>query len=255
MTLIDSLGLATARVICLCGAGGKTTLMFALADEFVAAGERVLMTTTTKMAAQQMSGRWPGRQAENAQAISAIARPGAGAFIAYRELDKARAKVIGYAPEVVDQLAGSGLFTRIIVEADGSAHRPLKAPASYEPVFPASADAVLIVLGASGFGRPLGDETVFRFAIWSELTRLAPGEPVSAESVAAMVAHPQGLARTAPPGAARALFINQADDTTRLEIARRTLECLATASGNRPARAAIGRLLPSVQVLHETRYE
>ncbi len=146
------------------------------------------------------------------------------------------------------------MFARIIVEADGSAHRPLKAPAAYEPVFRASTDAVVIVLGASGFGRPLDDESVFRSQIWSDLTRLAPGDAVSPESVAAMVVHRQGLARTAPQSAVRALFINQVDDAARLETARRTLECIARSSGERPARAAIGTLLPNVRILHETEY-
>ena len=41
-SLIDALGLVSARLISLVGAGGKTNLMFALAREFAAVGERVL---------------------------------------------------------------------------------------------------------------------------------------------------------------------------------------------------------------------
>ena len=48
-SLIDALELVSARLISLVGAGGKTNLMFGLAREFAAAGERVLVTTTTKI--------------------------------------------------------------------------------------------------------------------------------------------------------------------------------------------------------------
>lgn len=40
---------AFPRVTALVGAGGKTTLMYALAASTVAAGEKVICTTTTKI--------------------------------------------------------------------------------------------------------------------------------------------------------------------------------------------------------------
>ena len=59
----------------------------------------------------------------------------------------------------------SGRFARVGAEAEGSAQRPVKAPAAHEPVFPASADAVVMVAGASGLGRPLDDDVVFRLSL------------------------------------------------------------------------------------------
>jgi len=253
LTLFASLGLGPARVIAICGAGGKSSLMFALAGELADAGERVLLTTTTRLALEQVCGRWPGVMAADANAIAELANPHPGPVIAYRGVDETRGKALGYAPEVVDLVAERGPFTRILVEADGSARRPLKAPADHEPVFPVRTDAVVIVAGATGLGRPLSEEIVFRSQIWSRLTGVAPGKPVTPESLAAMVAHPDGLARTAPANAHRALFINQADDGTMLALALRTLECLADGRGGRPACAVIGRLLPHPLILHEAR--
>ena len=253
MSLLGSLGLGSARVIAICGAGGKSSLMFALADELADAGERVLMTTTTKLAKHQVAGRWPGRMATDADAIAGLARSSSGSWIAYREVDEAAGKVVGFAPEVVDQVARSGLFARIVVEADGSAHRPLKAPAAHEPVFPASTDAVVMVAGASGLGRALDDDVVFRAAIWSRLTGIAAGEPVTPESLALMIVHPDGLARTAPADAHRALFINQVDDAPRLAMALQTLAALASCTGERPARAVLGTLLPQARIVHQIR--
>ena len=53
MRLVEALALKGARVVSLTGSGGKTTLMFAIASEFLATGERVLLTTTTKIARQE----------------------------------------------------------------------------------------------------------------------------------------------------------------------------------------------------------
>ena len=43
----------------------------------------------------------------------------------------------------------------IFAEADGSKHLPLKAHAAHEPVIPPEANQTILVLGASGFGKPI----------------------------------------------------------------------------------------------------
>jgi adenylylsulfate kinase-like enzyme len=64
MHLMAILGLESATVIAICGAGGgKSTLRFALARELAAAGERVLVGTTTKMSLEQSRGPVPSQRA------------------------------------------------------------------------------------------------------------------------------------------------------------------------------------------------
>ena len=253
--LIQALGLEGARLISLCGSGGKTTLMFSLAREFIAAGERVLITTTTKMAHEEMQG-WHSVSATTAaqvleQARSLLPEAGAGragGVIAYSRLGREGHRIAGFAPEIVDSLARSGRFDRILVEADGSARKPLKAPAAHEPVIPSSTDALLIVAGLNGLGLPLSAENLFRPEIWSRLSGLAAGEPVTPESLAQCVAHPEGLARGCPEAARRMLFLNQADSLERRTDAMRVAECLAGAPECRLARIVIGWLLPAPAV-------
>ena len=43
----------------------------------------------------------------------------------------------------------------VLVEADGSRRLPLKAHAPHEPVIPANAQRVVLVVGADGFGKPI----------------------------------------------------------------------------------------------------
>jgi len=249
--LTEALGLRESRLISLCGAGGKTTLMFSLAREFVAAGERVLVTTTTKIAREEADG-WPSFAATSADQVLENARrllpesgrERAGAVIAYFRPGGDGHRLVGFAPELVDELGATGRFDRILIEADGSARKPLKAPAAHEPVIPASTDALVIVAGINGLGLPLNEANLFRAGIWSQLSGLAIGSPISGESLARCVAHPEGLARGCPAHAHRTLFLNQADTPERYAEAKRVAEYLAVLPSNTVKAVVIGRLLP-----------
>ena len=52
----------------------------------------------------------------------------------------------------------------VIAEADGAKRLPLKAHAAHEPVIPPEANQTILVVGASGFGRPMR-ESVHRAPI------------------------------------------------------------------------------------------
>jgi probable selenium-dependent hydroxylase accessory protein YqeC len=253
--LIEALGLERAGLIALCGAGGKTTLMFSLAREFVDAGERVLVTTTTKIARDEADG-WRTLVAASAKQVIEGARAllpeiggeRSGALIAYSRIGGDGYRLVGLAPELVDEVAQAGRFDRILVEADGSARKPLKAPAAHEPVIPPATDALIIVAGINGLGLPLSEDNLFRAEIWSRLSGLAPGSPISAESLARCVAHPDGLARGCPVEARRVLFLNHADTLRRRLTAKRVAEFLAASAPKTVERVVIGCLLPLPEI-------
>ncbi len=263
MTLVSALGLERARLISLCGAGGKTTLMFAIGRELVAAGRRVLLTTTTRIAAEEAEGPWPLVVARDpAEALGAALRaveeaPGGrrgGAVVAVSGPAAEGTKYAGFPPGAVDGWKAGRAFDHVLVEADGAARRPLKAPAAHEPVVPLATDVLVMVAGLDGLGRPLDERTVFRSARWAELTGLAAGAPVTAESLAAVVVHPDGLGRGCPAGARRVLFLNRADTPARRAAARRIRDALAAAPHGAPGRAVAGRLLPTPSVGDPTRF-
>ena len=253
--LISSLGLEQAHLISLCGAGGKTTLMFSLAREFAASGERVLVTTTTKIARDEAEG-WLSFAATATEQVlrngrrllPEAGRERAGTVVVYSRVSEDGCRLIGFAPELVDDLAQAGRFDRILVEADGSARKPLKAPAVHEPVIPSATQALIIVAGISGLGQPLSEDNLFRANIWSSLSGLALGAPVSAESLARNVIHPDGLARGCPADARKILFLNQADTPERRAEATRVARFLATAPTYTVERAVIGCLLPQPSI-------
>lgn len=259
--LIRSLGVEHAHLISLCGAGGKTTLMFSLAREFAAAGERVLVTTTTKIARDEAQGRLSFAAASAEQVLRDArrllpesGRARAGSVIAYSRVSEDGCKLVGFPPELVDALAQAERFDRILVEADGAARKPLKAPAAHEPVIPAATQALVIVAGINGLGLPLNEDTLFRAEIWSKLGGLALGAPVSAESLARSVIHPEGLARGRPAKAQTILFLNQVDTPERRAEAVRVAQFLAIAPENPVDRVVIACLLPQPDVAAIARF-
>jgi probable selenium-dependent hydroxylase accessory protein YqeC len=204
--------------------------------------ERILVTTTTKLGAEERTGPWRAVTADNAAALQSLGEQYATAVLAYRKLDSGRDRLFGFSAETIDAVARDSAFTRIIVEADGSRRRPLKAPDASEPVFPATADTVIAVVGMSGLGQPLGDAAVFRPQRWSALTGQRAGVPVTPEALARVIADPAGLMRGAPPEARRLAFLNQADTPERRSMANAVVDALAANTGRLALDVAIGQL-------------
>lgn len=247
MVLVGAMELERARLISVCGAGGKTSLIFSLAKEYVSLGEKVLITTTTKMAEIESRGRFPSIEAKGADEIldfvdSRFAGP--GAIIAYSGLSANGEKLIGYPPEFVDSIARTGSFDRILVEADGSRGKPLKAPNNHEPVFPESSDTVIIVAGLNGVGQVLHEDNLFRADIWARLTGLQAGDKVTSHSVAQMLSLQEGMARGCPARARRIVFLNRADSQKNSCKAQKIMRALATLASDRSIHLVAGWLLP-----------
>jgi probable selenium-dependent hydroxylase accessory protein YqeC len=216
-------------VVSLVGAGGKTTLLFRLAKELAAGGESVLSTTTTKilMPAPAESPRViiasdPSEILSRAEAVCCPALH----LTAAAGHEPATGKLIGFSTDAIDFLRKSGRFRWILVEADGAARRPLKAPANHEPVIPGTTGWLVAVVGLDAIGKPLADAWVFRPERYAELTGIPLGSPVTPESVSTALLHESGVMRGCPPEARRFAFLNKADREDRKTAGRQIAEIL-----------------------------
>ncbi|MDI6745540.1 MAG: selenium cofactor biosynthesis protein YqeC [Rhodocyclaceae bacterium] len=211
-------------VLSLVGAGGKTSLMFHLARSLSEAGLKVLTTTTTKIYDPTPDQSVTVLVASDPQAIllQAVACPGKPAHVtaAAARID-AEGKLKGFAPETIDLFAASGLFDWILVEADGAARRPLKAPAEHEPVIPVSSHIVLAVAGLDALESPLSEAGVFRADLAAARMGLQVGENITESALCRLVSHPLGMFKGAPDRALRVLFLNKADTQERRVAAAR----------------------------------
>jgi len=223
-SLRHSLNLKNGGVISLVGAGGKTALMYHLARELSRQGDAVLTTTTTKIYV-------PNRR----QSSVVIVSGSTGALVikakgllrqsqhisAGRRLIPFQSKLKGFSPQDIDSIWQSGIFRWIVVEADGAAGRPVKAPALHEPVIPGCTGWVIGVVGLGAVGRPLTERWAFRPQLVSKITGLAPGEPISESAIASLFVNSEGILKNIPAHVLRFAFLNQADSQERLAAGRR----------------------------------
>lgn len=195
------------------GAGGKTTAMFQLARHFSAA----LVTTSTHL------GAWQTGQADthiiwqaNA-ALMGFPVPETGICLVSGPLDPNSNR---YGSLNAAQLAQLRQIAKanglpLLIEADGSRQKPLKAPAGHEPAVPEFVDAVVVVAGLSGLGQPLNEETVHRAERFTALSGLGMGENVSAAGLAKVLNHAEGGLKNIPIRAKRIALLNQAETSQR----------------------------------------
>ncbi len=196
-------------IVSIVGAGGKTSLLFALGNALVAQGKNVLATTTTRMFRPTPADLHNGLR-------FAAQEPS-------REQDQR--KVYGYPPGKVDEMFSRGEAEWILVEADGSAGHPIKAPAAHEPVIPASTGIVIAVVGLSCIGKKLNKDIAFRLEEITAVTGLLPGDTITPAAIASLVCHPDGMFKNAPAMAKRFLFANQADLPGAVEAGAELASC------------------------------
>ena len=251
-SLRQALLLGEGGVISLVGAGGKTSLMYSLSHELSRTGDSVLTTTTTKIYEPLPSQSSCVLVADSVTDLLTEAR---GHIDEHRHITMARdrwpeeGKLIGLAPETVDAIRDSGLFRWIIVEADGAAGRPLKAPADHEPVVPVGTTVVVGCAGLSGLGQPVNDQWVFRPHRFAELAGMSYSETVTEAAIARAFFHKNGIFKHTPRRAMRAVFLNQADLPENLVAGRRIANQLLGDSGAGIKRVVVGQLKSEPPVL------
>jgi len=212
------------EVISLVGGGGKTTLMFALARELMAQKGLVITTTTTKIFTPTLSDTpYVLVSAEENEIIDFILKNGSryGHITIASEKIASSGKLKGINSELIATLRILNPVTCIIVEADGAAQRPLKAPdTDYEPVIPQNSSLVIPVAGIDALGCKLIEEHVFRSEIAAKLTGMAVGEIVSADTIATLMTKQTGMIFGSPVDARIIPFINKIDLNDNLIEAR-----------------------------------
>lgn len=104
----------------------------------------------------------------------------------------------------------AGLADFVLVEADGSRQRPLKAHARHEPVIPPCTRQVICVVGLSGLHRPVS-EVVHRPELFCPLVGCTPEDEATPERVSRALGQ-EHLADT--------YFLNQAESGSVLQDAK-----------------------------------
>ena len=199
------------------GSGGKTTLLRTLGTELSGAGHTVLLCTTTKILPfEGIPNLISPTETELGEALSRRGLVCAGTPVPGTGKLTAPEQPMARLAELADY---------VLVEADGSARRPLKAHASHEPVIPAEANQTICVVGLSGLGLPI-EEASHRPELYARLAGVSIQTPVTPELAAAVLRDESHDWR---------FFINQADTPERWAWARELASLL-------PGGAVVGAL-------------
>jgi probable selenium-dependent hydroxylase accessory protein YqeC len=212
-SLTESLDLRVREVISLVGAGGKTTFMFRLAKELLLAGKKVVTTTTTKIL-EPSSEETPCLFVHSdEEKLKELVLQHIDQF---RHITLAREtielkKLKGISRDLVSLLWNSSEIDMMIIEADGAAGRPAKAPREWEPVIPSHTTLVVGLLGVDGVGKELNEENLFQAERISQLTRIPMGKKMTCGGMAILTVDPQGIFKGTPHSSRRVVFINKVD--------------------------------------------
>jgi probable selenium-dependent hydroxylase accessory protein YqeC len=224
---------ASVRTIAITGAGGKTSLMYALAQEISSKGRKVITTTTTKIFAPHpdQSPRLillnddPQllRLAEEFRLVRHVT-VGAGIIPSNGKIDGLDDEALRTCLRFADHL---------LVEADGAAGRPVKAPEEWEPVIPAMSDLVIPVVGLDCLGKPVTDRWVFRLERFLSVTDLHAGDGITPAALARLLAHPTGALKGVDVHTRIIPFLNKEDLLADRSAVREIADRLAGSSGGR----------------------
>ena len=214
--LTDILQFPKGEVVTIVGSGGKTSLMWLLAEAY--RQSKVFVTTTTKIRRPD-SGQYEEFR-NNKDLLQASFGP--GITLAADEIPGTEGKLGILLPEVFE--AALPYFDYTFIEGDGSRNLPLKGWAEQEPVVPQATTCTIGVVTLWPLGQKINEAIIHRLPLFCEISGSQPGETLTLEHVAAAIMHPLGLLKAGR--GRKILYINQVENSLSQNQARSLLAAL-----------------------------
>ena len=187
--LAEALDVRCGELISLVGGGGKTTTLFTLGEQLTGT---TILTTTTKMGAEQSSG-YPVLLDPSDDALRTELQVSNRA-LAWQATDGRRA--LGVTAARCD--GWFDIADNVVAEADGSRKRPFKAPLGYEPVIPSRTTLLVACIGVSALGRAI-EECCHRPERVAELIGGSVGDLLTPARAARVLLSSDGSQKDLPP--------------------------------------------------------
>jgi molybdenum cofactor cytidylyltransferase len=250
MELAHAFRINTGESLAFSGAGGKTTALFRLARQLK---PPVLVSTTTHLSPDQLALADQNIEVDESTDLKNLISNLAAEVVVLTGGEDGEDRVKGLPEWQLNKVAEIAKRRKItlLVEADGSRQRPLKAPAGHEPVIPSFVDHVVVVAGLSALGKPLNEQWVHRVEHFSDLSGLVEGKQISTEAITRVLLDPSGGVKGIPAGAKKMCLLNQADNTQLQSQANRIArslipeyEAVIVASLGQEASGATGDIKP-----------
>lgn len=195
------------HIVSLIGAGGKTIVMYQLAEHFANLGKKVLVTTTTHIFQPTCNF------AQNVAEVEALWQGGNYAVVG--NIEAGTGKLTQLPADVFEKY--SALADLVLIEADGAKRLPCKAPAENEPVLLPASDTVIAVMGLDALHHPI-KEVCFRLEKVQEVLDTTGEHCLTEEDAVKLLLSEQGAFKNVGQ---RNYFIvlNKCDDENRAKSA------------------------------------
>jgi len=202
------LDLKDTNIISVVGGGGKTTTITTLARELKIEGKKVLISTTTGIFIPNRNsydnifiGRFPNKFKPQSSSITYYAERVDGIKLKTGDISK------------IENVIERDVFDFILLEADGSKGKPIKAPASHEPVISKYTTVIIGVIGLDCLGTTINDDNVHRPEL---LIKLAEDgvKTVDIDLILALIKSKNGLYKNSI--GRKILFLNKANNNYRI---------------------------------------
>jgi len=208
LSLAQALRVNSSLCIAFIGAGGKTTAMFQLARELPGP---VILAATSHLGAWQTGLADKHIITKTPAPLEELEHGWKGVILVTGEIEQERTQPVP--DDVLNKLQQFCGYHSIplLIEADGSREKPLKAWAEHEPPIPSFVDMVVQVLGLSGVGRALMEDQAHRAEIFSSLSGVEIGQTITPDALIRVLTHPEGGLKNIPTRARKVVLLNQAD--------------------------------------------
>ncbi len=210
-----------SKVICLVGAGGKKTTMYALSKYLKG---NIALTSTTHMyfyderyvdrLVSVRQGKYPSFLEDDVR-VRAYFGP---------EIGKSR--VAGLPESTLKFIWENGSEDYMLIKADGARARLIKAPNEREPLIPSFADTVVPVLSLKVIGKNLTPAVAHRVEHLSAIMGMMPGDRIEPKNLVKLMTSRSGFLKNTE-GKRVLPLINMADSVeevaTSVSIAKESL--------------------------------
>lgn len=236
MKLRELLDLRKESIVSIVGAGGKTSLMFNLAEE-LKEESKVLVTTTTKIFMPNKD-QYDYMCLNKKDYLDYSQIKNKGIYIFGSSLNEA-GKIVGLDSSILETVSES--FNYTLIEADGSKMKPIKGWGINEPVIYKKTNKTIGVLDIKTIGKTINGTNVHRLEDFLKLTNSTINEAINIRHLISLILHPDGLFKNAL--GEKILFINKIENADELLMANKLLEALLEKSNICFNKVIIGSLM------------
>lgn len=212
---LDDPGTGLPPCLAYVGAGGKTGAMFHLARLLLKENQyrTVLVSTTTHLGIQELAKADLAYMIDEEQDWHSLDEHQADGLVLVSGPTLPNDRVSSLPDKMLERLflLAKKWGVPLLLEADGSRRRPVKAPADHEPVIPDFVTGVVVVAGLSALGNILDEAIVHRPELFSELSGISLGEVITPEGLMKVLTHHRGGLKDIPLHVDRWLLLNQVE--------------------------------------------